>query len=354
MMKKILIANTYGIGDVLFSTPLVRNLRMAYPDAHITYLCNLRAKDILANNPDINEIKIYERSQWYARYKKNPVDYYLGWVGFIGEFRREKYDVVFDFSLSASIGFWWILAGIPQRIGYDFKGRGQWLNHKLPLKGFEDRPVVQHYLDLLRMMDIPVSEERMQLTITPDSLQWAKEWLSSHIKSTKPVVALVLGGGASWGNEGKYRRWSIEKFAQLADKIVEELNAVVILVGDRSEQALADELIAMTHHPIVSLVGQTTLMQMAAIFHHCRMVVGNDSGSLHVAVAADSRVVSIFGPVDAAVYGPYPRQGHAAVNTTLSCQPCYRRFRMTNCQHISCLRDLTVEHVFDVTKRIFQ
>ncbi len=351
-MKKILIANTYGIGDVLFSTPFLKNLRLAYPKAHITYLCNLRAKDILSTNPDINELKIYERSQWYARYKKNPVDYYWGWVKFIQELRHEQYDVVFDFSLNASVGFWWIMAGIPKRIGYDFKGRGQWLNVKLPLQGFEDRPVVQHYLDLLRLLNIPTAVESMQLTIPQEDIQWAKEALIP-IGHHRPCVALVLGGGASWGKEGKYRRWSIDKFAQLADKIVEQLNAVVILVGDSSEADLAKELLVMVKHPMVNLVGQTSLMQMAALFKSCRMVVGNDSGSLHIAVAAGSHVVSIFGPVDPIVYGPYPVQGHVAVHTKLPCQPCYRRFRMTNCQHTSCLRDLTIEEVFTTVSVIF-
>jgi len=71
-----------------------------------------------------------------------------------------------------------------------------------------------------------------------------------------------------------------------------------------------------------------------------------------VAVSAGVKTVSIFGPVDPQVYGPYPMANHTVVQKLLPCQPCYRRFRMANCGHISCLGELSVEEVYRKVQNI--
>ena len=91
---------------------------------------------------------------------------------------------------------------------------------------------------------------------------------------------------------------------------------------------------------------------MAALFEQCRLAIVNDAGPLHVAVAVGVKTVSIFGPVDPKIYGPYPAEGHSVVQKDLPCQPCYRRFCMANCEHISCLSELSVEEVYRKVKGI--
>jgi ADP-heptose:LPS heptosyltransferase len=117
-------------------------------------------------------------------------------------------------------------------------------------------------------------------------------------------------------------------------------------MGDQQEKELSQQVTLQCPYPIFDAVGQTSLLQMAALLQLCRLAIVNDGGPLHIAVAAGVKTASIFGPVDPVVYGPYPSEGHIVIKKGLACQPCYRQFRKADCSHLSCLRDLSVEEVF--------
>ena len=349
-MKRILIINTYGIGDVLFTTPLINNLRQANPQVNITYLANRRTEAFLKDNPYINRIVVYERDEWVALYRNNPLRYFGQWLAFIKQLRGAHYDCVLDFSLNGMFGFLMVLAGIPRRIGYNYRNRGIWLTDKLPFKGFEGKHVIEYYLDLARLLGIDITDKRMMFNVPARDMQWAKDLIAQQQPHQRPIIVLVPGGGASWGKAAGNKRWGAKNFADLADKIVEEINGLVILVGDKAEQDLVNGIIQQVHHPVLNLTGQVSLAQMAAVFKNSHLVIANDGGPLHVAVANRVKTVSLFGPVDPRVYGPYPSDNHCVVTLGLACQPCYQRFRMAACGRINCLNQLPVERVLEAVK----
>ena len=187
----------------------------------------------------------------------------------------------------------------------------------------------------------------MTLHVPSQDMQWAQGWLVRQgIDPAKPLVAVVPAGGASWGKAAGLKRWEASKYADLVDKIIENFDAAVILLGDSKEEELCREVASRAHFPLHIAVGKTSVLGMAALFKQCRLSIVNDGGPLHVAVAVGAKTVSIFGPVAPQVYGPYPSAGHTIVQKGLPCQPCYRRFRMAQCGHISCLRDLSVDEVY--------
>ena len=254
---------------------------------------------------------------------------------------------MFDFSLNSSFGFLSAACGIKKRVGFDYRNRGGFLTHRLPLSGFEGKHVIEHYLDLLRMVEIPIKIKEMKLDIPAEDALWAEGWLKRHdIDFSKPVIAVLPGGGASWGNAARYKRWSARNYAHLIDKIIENFDAAIILLGDSKEEDLCREVVSLAHHPLHFAVGETSILGLAALLKTCKGAIVNDGGPLHVAVSAGVKTVSIFGPVDPQVYGPYPMANHTVVQKLLPCQPCYRRFRMANCGHISCLGELSVESVY--------
>lgn len=336
---KILIINPYGIGDVLFTTPVISNLRHAYPQAEISYLANRRTADFLKFNPAIARVFIYERDEFIGSYQK--------YLELFNSIKQQSFDMVFDFSLNSSFGFLAFAAGIKKRVGFDYRKRGRFLTDRVPLAGYEDKHVIEYYLDLLRLVQIPVVTKQMKLDVPSQDIQWAQEWLNSHkIDPARPLIAVLPGGGASWGKAAQYKRWPASKYAHLIDKIIENFDAAVILMGDSKEEELCRELISLAHFPLHFAVGETSLLGLAALMMRCQRAIVNDGGPLHVAEAVGVRTVSIFGPVDPRVYGPYPAGAHTVVQKNLPCQPCYRRFRMANCGHISCLGDLSVEEVY--------
>ncbi len=345
--KKILIINTFGIGDVLFTTPLISNLKAAYPDAYIGYLCNRRTSPLLEHNPQVNRIFIYARDELNLIYKRSKWQYWKVFGAFVQGIKDEHFDIVLDVSLSGFTAFLTWRIGIPYRVGFDYKRRGFFLNKKIPFKGYEDKHVVEYYLDLLREIGVPVAHRALELSVVKEDTDWASGFLKENgVSGRGPVIGLVPGGGESWGKEAVYKRWPAEYFAKLADKLIEKSNAQIILMGGPAESQLCQEIVSKMRHPCLSACGKTSLSQFAALTRQCSLIVANDGGSLHVAVATGSKTVSIFGPVDDVVYGPYPVAGHTVVKKNLACQPCYRRFRRAKCEHIRCLNDLAVEEVF--------
>ncbi len=344
-MKKILIINPYGIGDVLFTTPVISNLRRAYPQATIAYLANTRTADFLRSNPDIRQVFVYDRDEFVGHYQK--------YFELFNSIKRQAFDVVFDFSINSSFGFLCFACGIKKRIGFDYRGRGLFLTDKMPLQGYEDKHVIEYYLDLLHPVQVPIVERSMTLHVPLKDIQWAQGWIAQQaIDPSKPLIAVVPGGGQSWGKAAGHKRWAASKYADLVDKIIENFDAAVILLGDSKEKELCREVAALAHFPLHIAVGQTSVFGMAALFKQCRLSIVNDGGPLHVAVAVGAQTVSIFGSVDPQVYGPYPSANHITVYKDLPCQPCYRRFRKAYCAHISCLRDLSVDEVYRKVGRL--
>jgi len=346
--KKVLIINIFGIGDVLFTTPLISNLKANYPDLYIGYLCNRRTATILERNPKVDRTFIYERDEFNEVCQRSKIAFLKKFRQFLKEIKREQFDLVLDVSLSGMISFltWWV--GIKRRVGFDYRNRSVFLNKKIPLEGYENKHVVEYYLELLEELGLTAKEKDLELTLNQRDEQWAEAFIVSNnvLSSKNPVIGLVPGGGASWGKDTSYKRWSAEKYAKLADKLIENFSAAIILMGDKSELELCARVSeAMSHRPVM-VCGETTISQFAALARKCSLMIVNDGGPLHISVAAGARTVSIFGPVDEHVYGPYPQGNHIVVKKDLACRPCYRRFRKASCEHVSCLNQLTVEEVF--------
>ena len=354
-MRKILIINIFGIGDVLFTTPLVRSLRENFPGAYIAYVCSQRAYSVLEHNPHLDKIYIYEKDDYRALWKKSRVQAIQKAIAALAEIRSQQFDVVVDLSLNRLFNFLSWAFGVPERIGFNYKNRSPFLTKKVPIKGFEDKHVVEHYLSLLQFFRVKPRSQKMEVFSTAADQSWAEGALRQNgIKPGERVVALIPGGGVSWGKDVVFRRWPVERHAQLVDKIIAKFKVKVILLGDLSEQPLATELRSTMKNSVIDFIGQTSVGQYLAFFSRCELVVLNDGGPLHMAVAAGARTVSLIGPVDEKIYGPYPPQGHGIVTQNIACRPCYRSFRHADCEHISCLRQITVEDVFEKVEEILK
>jgi lipopolysaccharide heptosyltransferase II len=352
-MKKVLIVNPFGIGDVLFSTPLIAVIKAQDPSISISYIGNARTASFLKNDPRLDKVFSYERDEFISVYRISPWRFLLKWKKFVDDIRAEGFDVAYDLSNGSPVSVALMLAGIPQRIGFDYKGRGRWLTHKVPLKGYEGRHVAEYILGLLDSPSRHPLTPGMQLFVSAKDTQWAEELMKTHGLQEKGFIILFPGGGASWGKGAGLKRWSAEGYLKLAEKIIERSKCPIILMGDKNEEALGQGIVAGLRTPVIVLAGQTSLLQSVALMRQAKCVVANDGGPLHMAVACGALTASIFGPVDPVVYGPYPASGkHKVVVKGLPCQPCYRNFRMSDCGHQRCLKDLTVDEVFEALKEL--
>jgi len=303
----------------------------------------------LERNPKVDRTFIYERDEFYEIYKSSKIAFLKKWQKLFKEIKREQFDLVLDLSLNSTMSFltWWI--GIKSRIGFNYKNRSFFLTKKVTLEGYEHKHVVEYYLELLSELGINIRSKDLELTSDQEDKQWAETFMVSNraISNGKPVIGLVPGGGASWGDDAIFKHWSAEKYAKLADKLIEKFSATIILMGDKNEIDLCTKVSeAMSQQPIMAC-GQTSIGQFAALARKCTLMIVNDGGPLHISVAAGVQTASIFGPVDENVYGPYPKGNHIVIKKELACRPCYQRFRKASCDHISCLNQLTIEKALE-------
>ncbi len=348
-MKKFLIINPFGIGDVLFTTPVIRAIKESYPDSFIGYWSNLRVKPLLKNNPQINKIFALSRGDLKKIYQESFFKGIWSAIKLTLEIRKERFDICLDFSLDHRYSLFSKIAGIKKRIGFDYKGRGRFLTHKISIDGYHDKHAVEYYLSLLSFLGIEPKGKELDLFVPVDCSQRAANMLSARlIEANDLVVGISPGAGGSWGKDASYKHWPALKFAELADKLVNEFKAKIVIVGDDTERPIADVIINAMRNKPIDLVGKTGLEILPAIIKNFNLFVTNDGGPMHMAVALGVKTVSIFGPVSELVYGPFPSANkHVVLKWDMACRPCYKNFRLPVCdKDKECLKQVSVDEVF--------
>lgn len=348
---RILIVNPFGIGDVLFSTPLINNLKVALPESYIGYICNRRAEDALIGNLHLDEIFVFEKDEYRALWRESRLKCIVRFISFLKKIKQRNFNLVIDLSLGQQYSLFLWLIGITRRIGYNYRNRGRFLIKKINISGYEDKPVADYYLDLLKFLNIKPTRFKLSLSVSQKDRDWAKQFFLKHKLDEKDlVIGMIPAGGASWGSYFSYRHWPWEYYAQLADKLITNLNAQVIIFGDLSEQIICQQVQNMMKEKTISACGKTTLKQFAALLAKCNLVICNDGGPLHVAVSQDVLTVSVFGPVDEKVYGPYPPgQKHIIVTKDIACRPCYKKFKVPACRHQrQCIKGISADEVLKI------
>ncbi|MFA5005043.1 MAG: glycosyltransferase family 9 protein [Candidatus Omnitrophota bacterium] len=354
-MKKILIINPFGIGDVLFTTPVIGAIKDAYPDSFIGYWCNQRVQPLLLVNPRINKVFALNRGDLKKIFQESFFKGIQAALNLALEMRKERFDICLDFSLDHRYSLFAQVTGIRHRLGFDYKGRGRFLTDKISIEGYSDKHAVLYYLDLLRFLNIEAKDKSLELIVTPESQAKAVDILAGRgIEDKDLVVGIAPGAGGSWGKDAGYKHWPGLKFAQLSDKLADELKVKIVIFGDESERLLADVVINTMRNKPVDLVGKASLEVLPALIKNCDLFISNDGGPMHMAVALGVRTVSVFGPVSDLVYGPFlPSEKHIVLKWPMDCQPCYRNFRLPACdKDRECLKQVTVEAVFEAAARL--
>ncbi|HNX67997.1 MAG TPA: glycosyltransferase family 9 protein [Candidatus Omnitrophota bacterium] len=347
-LRRVLIVHPYGIGDLLFVTPVLRALRLLPTVETVDLLLGSRTREVVENNPHINSIFVVDkdkahRQTWFQNLKENLE---LG-----RKLRAKHYDLMLDFSLRRENAFFaQFFFGIPKRAGFAYKKRATFHNIRTPLpEGFWKKHAVDFYCDLAEAAGIPVEDRFLEYYPPADTVVLGKTIFEKTRILPEPFLAVSPGGGDSWGKEADFKRWPVKYFAELILRIKKErgISGVAIL-GSRSERALCEELQGAVGAPSVVLAGETTLAETAMILKKAKLFIGNDGGLVHLAHALRVPLVAFYGPVPPEVYGPFPASSVAVAvfKKGLECRPCYYKFRYNkDCPTIACLKDLSPDEV---------
>lgn len=347
--RRILLVNPFGIGDVLFSTPLVRAVRRVFPHAHLAYLCNRRTEEILRRNGHLDELFIYEKDEFVALWRQRKWSAIAAVGSLLSTIRRGRFDLAIDLSLGERYSFFLKLLGVPRRIGFDYRRRGRFLTHRLVMDGYQDRHVVEHYAQLLRHIGIVLRELHLALPVSEANRRTAQDRLRQFgLKPNQLTVGLIPAGGLSWGLQAQFRRWPQEGFVAVASSLSARYGAQILIFGESTDQVVCTQIAQAIGPAALNLVGKTTLGEFVDCLQSCDLVIANDGGPVHIAASQDVPTVSIFGPVDPGVYGPFPGSSRHRIvfRDDLHCRPCYHRFKLPPCPYDrACLRELSADDV---------
>jgi lipopolysaccharide heptosyltransferase II len=358
-LNRFLIINPFGIGDVLFTTPVIRSIKESLPASRIGYWCNERVGDILEDNPCIDQVFALSRGDLKRIFGQSAILGLRRLWGLFSSIKKEHFDISLDFSLEHRYSLISKLSGIRKRVGFNYKKRGRFLTDSLDIAGYQDKHVVEYYLGLLDFIGIKPASPRLELFIAQEAKHKVDALFNDlGINSKGPVIGIAPGAGASWGKDAGYKHWPAEKFAQVADRISRDFGARVLLLGDGKERQLAERIIrASSSQPQpLDLAGKISLKELAAVIERLSLLIANDGGLLHMAVALGVKTVSVFGPVDERVYGPYSATAkHIVIKNDLDCRPCYRDFRFKGCNNNRlCLEGIGVDEVYEKARSLIQ
>lgn len=356
-MKKILIINPFGVGDVLFTTPAIKAIKKKFPDSFIGYMCQKQTAPILENHPLVDRLFLFTRGDLKQVRKRSYLEYIKTLFRGISKIRSEKFDIAVDLSMVSQYSCLLWLLGVKQRFGFDYKGRGRFLNHKLPFYGFGEKHVIEYYRDLLKMIKIKEVDKELKFYTSLKDRQYVDNFLKKNeVKQDDVLIGIAPFGGGSWGEDARIKQWPDESFVQLINNLLSSCKCKIILFGTESNaKDCAAFKEVLTRQEVVNAIGKTTLGQLAALIGKCSVFISNDSGPMHIACAKGIDTVSIFGPVNERVYGPIGKKAqHEIVSADIECRPCYEDFKKPECKKTDCLKGISVDMVLNAVGKVFK
>lgn len=340
--EKLLIRGVNWIGDAVMTLPAIKALRAACRDAEIYQLLRPTVSPLFEKDPNINKIIIYEK-----RFRTM-----IGKINLSNILRKEGFSKVYLFQNAFDAALLAFLSGIPERIGYNRDKRGFMLTKTIPFKD-EDRKLhhIDYYLNLLNQAGIKAEHSIPYIFQSIDERLEARKIL---FNMKKPIVG--INPGAAYGSA---KRWIPDRFAEVINWVIRDLDGSVVIFGSENEISIANDIEVLaksmlsdieksySKSRLINLSGKTTLRQLINLISVCNILVTNDSGPMHVSYAVGTPVVAIFGSTSPELTGP-PKEGNLVLRGDANCSPCFKR----NCplDNIECMLSITSKDVINAIK----
>ena len=336
----ILIVKTSAIGDVIHTLPALNALRRKYPQARIDWLVEEAAADLVIGHKAVDTVLVSRRKAWVRDLKQGRV--LAAWQGladFVKSLRVTEYDLLIDFQGLLKSGIFVGLARAKRKVGF---GKGMehaecsylFLNEPVPPVNMDQHAAIRELL-LLKAIGVESEEVVFDLPVGSKEHEKIGQLLEqAGIDLVKPLVA--INPMTTW----ETKHWRNERFARVADQLLDKGMSVVFSGGPQDVQGIEGIRSAMTGKA-VSLAGRTTLKDLAALYERVDVLITTDTGPMHLAAAAGTPVVALFGPTAPWRTGPFGA-GHKILRAEVDCSPCLKK----HCdQGHACMEQITVDQV---------
>lgn len=338
-MEKILIVQTAFLGDVILTTPLIKAVKKIYPHSFLSFLLIPETREVLANNPGLDEIIIYDK-----RDKEKGIPFLFSLVKKIKNKKFDKALIPHRSLRSASLCF---LSKIPQRIGFDTSTGSFLFTRKVRYQ--KSQHEIERNLSLLNSTTLKDSKDFLP-ELFPSQEDFSKVEMFFRDQNLDVGEKLVgIAPGSVWAT----KRWLPERFAQVADLLIEESQTRIVLLGSREDQDLCFRISDLMKRKPLIAAGKMSFLQSAALISKCSVILSNDSAPVHMAVAMKIPVVEIYGSTvpgfGFAAYG----ENNIILEKPLYCRPCGIHGK-NKCpeKHFRCMKEITAQEVFKAVRSI--
>jgi len=335
-INRILIRGVNWVGDTILTYPTVQGLKELFPQCHLAILVPKHLVDLWKTFPYVDEIIPFQRRGGIGSFWED--------LGLTHSLKKRGFDLALILPRSFRSAFQVYLGGIPIRIGYKDEGRSLFLTHKIPRKGGVLRiHRIHYYRKLIESLgkegDLPFP----QLFLREEDRGWAKKKLE-ELGVLDGRLLIGINPGATYGLA---KCWHPDRFGELGKRLSEKWKASLLIFGKKEEGEMAREILKYLGNDGIDLTGKTDLLQLAALLEQCRLLVTNDTGTMHMAAAVKTPVVAIFGSTDSITTGPWG-DDHIVVKKEVSCSPCLKRVCPTDHR---CMELITVDEVEEAVNR---
>ncbi|MCP9446147.1 MAG: lipopolysaccharide heptosyltransferase II [Nitrospira sp.] len=341
-IKRLVVRAPNWIGDAVMCEPALRGLRSLFPQAELTVVAKPSVAELFSNHASVTHVVHYDNQRLHAGVAGK-------WV-FAETLRQHRFDLAVLFQNAFEAAFLAWLAGIPRRYGYATDGRAMFLTDPVAVPDIR-RPVhqVAYYWNLLKPLGLKGEPMPPALTVSPDEEQMIEERLALAGISTSDCV-IGLNPGSTYGVA---KRWLPDRFAEVARRLVGRLRedegkeAAVVIIGAKGEETLGREIATQINARTAVLSGTTTIRELMAVIKRCHLLLTNDTGPMHIAVAFGVPVTAVFGPTDWRTTSPYGQES-GIVREPVDCAPCLLR----DCpiDH-RCMTRVVVDQVYETAVR---
>jgi len=345
--SRIVVRGTNWVGDTVMSLPAARELRRIFPSAEITYWVSSGLVPLVEVAGCADHIVSFNRDSGgplTRPFKMKP------------RLAAGRFDMAALFQNAFESAFTAWIAKIPVRIGFPTDLRGPLLTVRVPLSDeIRKKHQVYYYLAITEFLENRFHDQVTPMPGPPDCsvalrdrhLSRARELLlSSGLDTGRPIFCLCPGSVNS-----RAKRWPGDSFARLAD-LLTRMGAQVVFLGAAHEKDLVESVRSMMNSPwAVDLTEDADMVTAMAVMYLSTMVISNDTGSAHLAVAAKSKVLTIFGPTIAGATAPFGPDAHV-IKGEAPCAPC-RHFQCPLPDH-PCMRNITPEAVLGKIQEILR
>jgi lipopolysaccharide heptosyltransferase II len=330
-VRSILVVRLYFLGDVVVSIPVFEALKRRFPEAEVSVLVKRRARDVLAGNPNIDEIIVYDAVENYH----SPV-----WLWKLArELRRRRFDLAVDLTGDHRSSLLLLFAEPSFTVGFSHAGfgLGRILDRSVPYRA--SGHVADHFVSAVETVGATLPGTPVpRIYLSADELRSARELLAeSGLARDSDYIVIAPGAG------GPLRVWPAERFGEVAALAKERLGLSTAVAGSPKDKGLVEDVVAASDGTAVSLGGRTSVRELAAVAAGAVALVGNDSGPLHVAAAVETPIVGILGPTTQDTWGPRAVE-RRLLTAGYPCSPCDQR---APCQRPDdpCIEAVSVEDV---------